>query len=180
MLKKILIGLAVLIALILLVAAFKSPDYRVQRSRTIAAKPEVIFDYFNNHKKFNEWNPWMKMDPAARNTYTGPEAGVGAVASWVGDIVGEGSATITESKPGELIRERMDWKKPMEGTSTVEFTFKPEGGKTTVTWAMYGTNDRFVGKVMSLFMSCEKMCGPEFEKGLADLDKLVTAAPAKP
>lgn len=180
MLKKILIGLAVLIALILLVAAFKSPDYRVQRSRTIAAKPEVIFDYFNNHKKFNEWNPWMKMDPAARNTYTGPEAGVGAVASWAGDIVGEGSATITESKPGELIRERMDWKKPMEGTSTVEFTFKPEGGKTTVTWAMHGTNDRFVGKVMSLFMSCEKMCGPEFEKGLADLDKLVTAAPAKP
>ena len=43
---------------------------------------------------------------------------------------------------------------------------------------MYGENS-FMGKLMSLFMSCEKMCGPEFEKGLADLNKLVTGPPAK-
>jgi uncharacterized protein YndB with AHSA1/START domain len=179
MIKKILLGLVALIALILVVAAFKSPDYRVERSRTIAAKPEALFDYFNNHKKFNEWNPWMKMDPTAKNTYTGPEAGVGAVASWVGNECGEGSATITESQPGELIRERMDWKKPMEGVSTVDFTFKTEGDKTTVTWAMYGKNEGILMKAMSLFMDCESMCGPEFEKGLADLEKLVTSVPAK-
>lgn len=179
MIKKILLGLVAIIALILIVAALKSPDYRVERSRTIAAKPEVLFDYFNNHKKFNEWDPFTKMDPAAKTTYSGPEAGVGAVASWVGEKTGEGSATIIESKPGELIRERMDWKKPMEGTSTVDFTFKPEGDKTTVTWVMYGKNEGLLAKTMSLFMDCESMCGPEFEKGLADLDKLVTSAPTK-
>ena len=54
---------------------------------------------------------------------------------------------------------------------------KAEGDKTKVTWAMYGKNG-FVGKAFSLFMDCEKMCGPEFEKGLADLAK-VAAAPAK-
>ncbi|MCB1209354.1 MAG: SRPBCC family protein [Verrucomicrobiales bacterium] len=178
MIKKILLGLVAIITLILVTAAFKSPDYRVERSRTIAAKPEVLFDYFNNHKKFNEWNPFTKMDPSAKNTYTGPESGVGAVASWVGEKTGEGSATITESKPGELIRERMDWKKPMEGVSTAEFTFKPEGDKTTVTWAMYGKNG-YMGKLMSVFMDCETMCGPMFESGLADLDKLVTNTPVK-
>ncbi|MFZ4596860.1 MAG: SRPBCC family protein [Verrucomicrobiaceae bacterium] len=177
MTKKILLGLVAIIALILGLAALQSPDFRVERSRTIAAKPDVLFDYFNNHKKFNEWNPWLKMDPEAKNTYTGPEAGVGAVASWEGEKVGAGSATITESKPGELIRQRMDWKKPMEGTSTVKFTFKPDGDKTTVTWAMYGRNEHLMCKVMSLFMSCESMCGPEFEKGLADLEKLVIASP---
>jgi len=179
MIKKILLVLVAIIALILVIAAFKSPDYRVERSRTIAARPEVLFDYFNNHKKFNEWNPWIKMDPAARNTYSGPEAGVGAVASWEGEKVGTGSSTIIESRPGELIRERMDWKKPMEGTSTVDFTFKTEGDKTTVTWAMYGKNENLLSKCMSLFMSCESMCGPEFEKGLADLEKLVTSPTAK-
>ncbi len=65
----------------------------------------------------------------------------------------------------------------MEATSTVEFTFKPEGDKTTVTWAMYGKNG-FMGKVVSLFMDCDKMCGPQFEQGLADLAKVVAAAPA--
>ena len=33
---------------------------------------------------------------------------------------------------------------------------------------MYGKNN-FMGKVVSLFMDCDKMCGPQFEKGLADL-----------
>ena len=61
----------------------------------------------------------------------------------------------------------------MEGVSTVEFTFQPEGDKTKVTWAMYGKNG-YMGKLMSLFMDCDSMCGPMFESGFADLDKLVT------
>jgi hypothetical protein len=72
----------------------------------------------------------------------------------------------------------MDWIKPMEGVSTIDFTFKPEGDKTRVTWAMYGPQT-FMGKVMSLFMSCEKICGPMFEQGLADLGKVAAANPAK-
>ncbi|MES2596625.1 MAG: SRPBCC family protein [Verrucomicrobiota bacterium] len=177
MIKKILLGLVAIIAVVLVIPVFKTPHYRVERSLAIAAPPAALFDYVNNHKKFNEWNPFAKMDPQAKMTHSGPEAGVGAVSSWAGELTGEGSATITESKPNELVRERMDWKKPMEGVSTVEFTLKPEGDKTVVTWAMYGENN-YVGKLMSLVMDCEKMCGPEFEKGLTDLSKLVAAKPA--
>ena len=178
MLKKILIGLAAVVAIFLIVAATRPADFRVERSRTIAAPAAALFGQVNDHKKFQKWNPWDKMDPSSKTTYSGADSGVGAVASWVGEMVGEGSATITESKPGELVRQRMDWKKPMEGVSTVDFTFKGEGDKTTVTWAMYGKNN-FMGKVVSMFMDCEKMCGPEFEKGLADLEKVVASAPAK-
>jgi uncharacterized protein YndB with AHSA1/START domain len=181
MLKKILIGLALLVVGIIAVALLKSPDFRVERSLVIAATAEKLFPYFDNHKKFNEWNPWAKMEPEAKNTYTGPDSGVGAVASWDGKKVGKGSATITESKANEHIVERMDWLAPMAGVSIVEFTFNPEGdGKTKVTWAMYGKNENLLAKVMSLFMSCEKMCGPEFEKGLADVAKLVAATPKNP
>lgn len=175
MLKKLLIALAVLVVGIFAAALLKSPDFRVERSLVIAAPAEKLFPYFDNHKKFNEWNPWSKMDPEAKNTYSGPESGVGAVASWDGKMVGKGSATITESKPNERIIERMDWLEPMQGVSTVEFTFKPESeGKTKVTWTMYGTNQGLLSKVMSLVFNCESMCGPEFEKGLADVAKLVT------
>ena len=74
---------------------------------------------------------------------------------------------------------RMDWKRPIEGTSTVDFTFKPQGDKlTVVTWAMYGKNG-FTGKLVSMFMDCDKMCGPQFEKGLADLGTLVAETPKK-
>ncbi len=180
MIKKILHGFVAIIVLFLIVAAMQPEDYRVERSLTIAASPTALFDQVNDHKKFQKWNPWDKMDPESKTTYSGADSGVGAVASWKGEKVGEGSSTITESKPGELVRQRMDWKKPMEGVSTVDFTFKPEGDKTVVTWAMYGKNG-FMGKAFSLFMSTEKMCGPEFEKGLADLAKVVVApAPSNP
>jgi uncharacterized protein YndB with AHSA1/START domain len=175
MIKKILIGLGAVIAAVLITAATRPPNFRVERSATLAASPEALFEHVNNHRKFAVWNPFMKLDPNVKNTYSGPEAGVGAVCSWEGNSdVGAGSCTIIESKPGELVRCRMDWKKPMEGTSTVDFTFKPEGGKTVVTWAMYGKNN-FVGKLVSLFVDCEKMCGPQFEKGLAELGAVAAA-----
>ncbi len=62
----------------------------------------------------------------------------------------------------------------MAGVAYVDFTFKPEGDKTVVTWAMYGTNN-FMGKLVSLFMDCDKICGPQFEAGLTSLGKAVTA-----
>ena len=178
MIKKILLGLVSLVVIVLVVAAMQPSSFRVERSVTIAATSQALFEQVNDHKKFATWNPWEKMDPTSKTIYSGTDSGVGAIASWKGDMVGEGMATITESKPGELVRQRMDWKKPMEGLSTVDFTFKPEGDRTVVTWAMYGENN-FMGKLFSLFMDCESMCGPEFEKGLADLAKVVATVPAK-
>src|ERR1043166_1500955 len=172
MILKILIGVVVVLALFLVVVALRPADFRVERSATLAATPATLFDQVNDHHKFSVWNPFMKLDPNVKTSYSGPDSGVGAVCSWEGNSkIGAGSATIFESKPGELVRQRMDWKRPMEGTSTVEFTFKPAGDKTVVTWAMYGKNV-FMGKLVSLFMDCEKMVGPQFDQGLADLGKV--------
>jgi uncharacterized protein YndB with AHSA1/START domain len=176
MIKKILIGLATIIVIFLIVAATRPGEFQVQRSATLAASPAALFEQVNNHHKFVVWNPFMKLDPNVKNTFSGPESGVGAVCSWDGNSkVGAGSCTITESKPGELVRCRMDWKRPMEGVATVDFTFKPEGDKTVVTWAMYGTNN-YLGKVVSVFMDCDKMVGPQFEQGLTDLGKAAAAS----
>ena len=175
MTTKILISLAVIIAIFLIVVALRPADFRVERSAALSAPPAALFENVNDHHKFAVWNPFLKLDPNVKNTYSGPDSGVGAVCSWDGNKdVGAGSCTIIESKPGELVRSRMDWKRPMEGTATVDFTFKPEGGKTVVTWAMYGKN-KFMGKLMSLFIDCDKMCGPQFEKGLADLGAVAAA-----
>jgi uncharacterized protein YndB with AHSA1/START domain len=177
MITKPLIGFAALIVVLLVLVATRPATFHVERSATLSATPAALFEHVNNHRKFAVWNPFMKLDPQVKNTYGGPESGVGAVCHWEGNRdVGAGSCTIIESKPGELVRCRMDWRRPMEGTSTVDFTFKAAGDQTVVTWAMYGRNN-FMGKVMSLFMDCDKICGPQFEKGLADLGALAAAAP---
>jgi hypothetical protein len=61
--------------------------------------------------------------------------------------------------------------KPMKCDNQIEFSFVPQGGTTHVTWAMSGAQP-YLGKLMSVFINCEKMCGKQFEQGLADLKKL--------
>lgn len=176
MIKKILLSLVVIVVLFLAYAATRPADYHVERSATLAASPSVLFAQVNDHHNFMVWNPFMKLDPNVKVTYSGPTAGVGSTCSWDGNSdIGAGSATITESKPGELVRMRMDWKRPMEGTATTDFTFRPVGDKTVVTWSMYGKNN-YLGKVVSIFLDCDKMCGPPFEQGLANLGQVVAAS----
>ena len=180
MIIKILIGLAAVIAIVLVAAATRPAEFRVERSATLSASPEALFQHVNDHHKFSVWNPFLKLDPNVKNTYTGPASGVGAVCAWNGNKdVGAGSCTIIESKPGELVRCRMDWIRPMKGTATVDFTFKPASDKTVVTWAMYGKNG-FMGKLVSLFINCDKMCGPQFEKGLASLGEVAARSALAP
>lgn len=173
MLKKILIVLVAIVALFLVVVAVQPDSFSVERSALIEATPEELYLQVENHRNFVKWNPFNELDPHVVNRFSGPESGVGAVCSWKGNSkIGAGSSTIIESKPHELVRLRMDWKEPMESTSKVDFTFAEKGGKTLVTWKLYGPQN-FVGKAFSIFMSPEKMCGPMFEKGLADLAKIV-------
>lgn len=173
MILKILAVLAVLVIGFLIFVATRPAAFRYTRSFAIAAPPETLFGFVNDLRKFQEWNPWAKADPECEITYFGPDTGAGASYEWKGNKhVGEGAMTITESRPGELVRARMDFRKPFAATHTAEFTFTPEDdGKTLVTWSLHGDN-KFAGKLMGVFMDCDKMCGSEFEKGLAKLKEI--------
>jgi hypothetical protein len=123
------------------------------------------------------WNPWEKIDPNMKLTYEGPPAGVGASYAWVGNKdVGEGRMTITAARPHESVQFKLEFFKPMTGTSDAEFTFKPQGSQTEVTWSMTGKNN-FIAKAFCLFVNMDRMIGGNFEKGLAELKTIAEAAP---
>jgi hypothetical protein len=175
---KILIGLFVIIAIFVIIVAFQPSHYEVRRSTKISAAPAAVFPQVDTLKNWEAWNPWMKLDPKMKLSYAGPASGPGAVYSWVGNNdVGEGRMTILDSRPNEFVRFKLDFLKPMEGTSNSEFTFKPQGDQTEVTWSMSGENN-FIAKAITLFMSMDKMIGESFEKGLADMKSFVES-PAK-
>ena len=83
--------------------------------------------------------------------------------------------TLTESRPPEFIGFKLEFLTPFKATNTTEFTFKPDGGQTVVTWAMSGKCN-FMAKAFGLFMNCDKMVGGDFEKGLAQMKSLAEAA----
>ena len=179
MLKKILLGLAAVIVIFLIVVALQPADFKISRTAVIPAPPAAVFDQINDFHKWDAWSPWAKLDPNAKNSFDGPLAGVGAKFSWSGNNdVGEGSMKITSNKPGESVVMDLVFTKPFAATNLTEFTLKPEGSGTAVTWSMSGRNN-FIGKAVGLFMNCDKMVGTQFEKGFENL-KAVVASPTKP
>jgi uncharacterized protein YndB with AHSA1/START domain len=179
MLKKILIVLAAILVAFLVVVALQPSEFRVARTATIAAPAAAVFAQVNDFHKWEAWSPWEKIDPALKETFEGPSAGQGAIYRWAGDDkVGEGNMTITESRPDELIQISLEFLKPFESLCSTEFTFKPQGDQTEVTWTMAGRNN-FLAKAMCLFMSMDKMVGGDFEKGLAQLKAVAEAASRK-
>lgn len=173
MLKKIILGLVAVIAMFLGVVALQPSEFRIARSAVVAAPAPAVFAHVNDFHKWEAWSPWAKLDPAAKASFDGPPAGKGAVFRWAGNNeVGEGTMTLTESRPSDLVRIKIDFVKPMAGTSVAEFTFKPQGNQTAVTWAMMGQNN-FLAKAVCMFMDQDKMIGSYFDKGLASLKSVV-------
>jgi len=176
MLIKILIALTVIVVVFVVIVAMQPSEFGVVRSATISAPAPALFAQVNDFHKWEAWNPWGKLDPTMKQAYEGAPAGTGAIYTWSGNNeVGEGRMTITESRPSDLIRIKLEFFKPFAATNTAEFTFKPEGNQTAVTWSMTGNNN-FMAKAVHLFMNMDKMVGGQFEKGLAQMGSVVEAA----
>jgi hypothetical protein len=179
MLMNILIAVIAILAVFAIVIALRPSDFQVARCATIVAPPEAVFPHVNDLHNWEAWSPWLELDPNAKKTYQGPPAGVGASFSWDGNYkVGAGQMTITESRPHELIRFKLDFLRPMKGTNIAEFTFHQDGAQTIVTWSMSGQLN-FVAKIFHLIINCDKMVGSQFEKGLAQLGKVASSLTPK-
>jgi uncharacterized protein YndB with AHSA1/START domain len=178
MLKKIALALLLIVLVFAGYVAMQPSVSTISRSATIAAPPSAVFSHINDLHKWQEWSPWAKLDPNAKATYEGPPSGVGAVFGWAGNReVGEGKMTIVESKPDENVKMKLDFAKPFASTSTVEFLLKPEGAGTNVTWSMTGKR-HFLARAMCILFNADRTVGGMFEKGLANLGSVSTAAPA--
>jgi uncharacterized protein YndB with AHSA1/START domain len=172
-LNEILIGVAVVLAVLVLVVSARPGEFRIERAATMAAAPERVFEQVNDLHKWQAWSPWAKLDPNATETHDGAANGTGAIMSWNGNKkVGAGRMTIVDSKPHELVRLKLEFFRPMRATNIAEFTFRPENGGTSVHWSMTGVNG-FTGKAFCMIVNMDKLIGADFEKGLAGIRAIV-------
>ena len=170
LIRSLLVLLTLLILLVGIAYLITSSEVRVERSLTIQAPPGKIFDQVNHLPTWATWSPWQLRDPEMKTTYEGPESGVGAISRWESETQGSGSQTITESVSPERIVTTLDFG-PM-GTATSDWTFQPEGDATVVTWGMVSHNGHnLVFRLFGLFL--DDMLGPDYEEGLANLQKRV-------
>lgn len=180
MLKKILMGLAVILAAFLVFVATRPAHYHVERSVSISAPTEIVYAQLDDLRKWAAWSPWDKIDPNMKKTYSGPERGVGASYAWQGNSeVGSGKMTIASAEPDKHVAYKLEFFEPMAGTADATMNVEKQSeGVQRVTWGMDGECN-FVSKLFGVFVSMDQMIGSQFESGLTQLKQIAEADAVK-
>jgi uncharacterized protein YndB with AHSA1/START domain len=169
MILKVLLVIAIPIALILLFAATRPNTLRTQRSLWINAPPGKIFALIDDFHNWSRWAPQDREDSTMKRSYSGPASGTGAVSEWQSSgSAGTGRMAIAQSTPPSRIAIQTDFVKPFTAHNVNEFVLEPVGTGTRVTWTMEGSN-LYVMKVMGVFVNMDRMMGKHFETGLENL-----------
>jgi effector-binding domain-containing protein len=175
--KRIGIVLGVLVGIWLILALFAPASVHVERTTTVNAPSNVVYDQVNNFHNWKSWSYWDNIDTVTMNdSFSGPEAGVGAVHYWdsPNDSVGKGKLTITKSDPNTFVETELNF----DGfVSLGGWKIKDTTGGTAVTTYM-DMDSPFLMRPMLLFMNMDEMLGSDFEKSLAGLKRVSEASAA--
>ncbi len=167
--------------LVFVIGLFLPSKAHVERSRTIPAKPTVVFNLINDLNQWPKWSAWHQIDLVMKVDYQNGGVGKGAGYTWTSNHpqVGNGKLEIIESVPFEKITTTMDF--GQGGLAYGNFLLTPEGENTNVVWSIDMNNDNAhflmkpINNIFNLFM--DKMIGPDFEKGLMNLETLAKSIP---
>ena len=87
-----LIGVLIIALLGLIAYVANHPsDFRLERSTTVRAAPERLFDLISDFHRWTAWSPFETIDADLKRPYGGAERGVGATYGWEGRKSGVGS-----------------------------------------------------------------------------------------
>ena len=174
LLKRILIVIVIIIAIPLMLALFTKKEYTIVREVTINKPKAEVFAYLKLLKNQDNFSKWMKIDPAAKKTYTGTDGTIGFMAAWesTNDKLGQGTQTISKIAEGDRIDYDLHFIKPYTAAAAAYLATADAAGQTKVTWGFNGKMP-YPFNVMLLLGNMDKMIGDDLQTGLVNLKALL-------
>lgn len=168
---KVSLGIVVLLAALLVGGGLLLPGtFHLERSTVAQATPDQVYALVASPRQWKQWAVWNQRDPQMQIDYTGPESGAGAGWAWKSKQEGDGRMEMTAVEPGRQVSYALYFP-GFDKPSTGALRFAPESGGTRITWTMDGDmGGNPVWRWMGLAM--DRMVGPDFEAGLANLKTL--------
>lgn len=174
-LKYILFFLLIIVIGTAIYIAVQPNEFDFSRSKIIKAPKAMIYNKVNDFKNWPDFSPWIEKEPHAKLTFGEKTSGVGGNYAWHGEILGEGNMKTTAAETDKSISQRIEFVKPFESQSNINWSFENTNEGTKVTWNMKGKQD-FMTKMYTTFAgSIEENTAPDFERGLFKLDSIVNA-----
>lgn len=163
-LKKIAIIIFIIIAIPLIVALFVSKEFKVSESITINKNSVEVFQYIKFIKNQENYGTWYKMDPNAKQKYSGTDGTVGFVYEWDGETIGTGKQIITKIDENKRIDSDLYFMESKDAAKCYMSVSSQGENKTKVTWAIQGKTP-YPFNLLSLFFDMSK----DFKEGLKNL-----------
>lgn len=170
-LKIIGIVIVSIIAILLIAALFIPKDFAYEKSITINAPVDSVWNNTNSLSALDKWSPWNDHDPVMKKEITGIDGTVGAKQSWISDIAGSGSQTIVKITKPSYFETKLIFTDPYESKGIGFVKLVPEGEGTKVTWGMTGSMP-YPFNFLNIFMDMEKNLGKDWDNGLSKLKEL--------
>lgn len=172
--QKTGLALLILISLYLLSGWFAKSVYQIQRTHTMQAPPNLIFDQVAVLRNWEQWSPWKEKDPGAQFRYEGEDGKAGSILSWSGDQERSGTGQIrieSLTKP-YVLNYVLQFSEPYKLHAKGSFVFTQlEADKTAVKWVDEG-DIPYLMRPLLMFMDIDVMLGPDFERGLFKIDSI--------
>jgi hypothetical protein len=173
---KILKGIAIVLASILIfwlvLAAFISGDCNYEKSISINAPVEKVWQNTNTLKAMDQWSPWNDLDPKMKKDWTGTTGQPGEKVCWESKEAGNGCQ---EVKKADASKKRIDTEikflTPYESEANAYVTVVPEGNGSKATWG-FTSKIPYPFTVMKMFMNMEDAIGKDYQKGLSRLKEM--------
>jgi effector-binding domain-containing protein len=173
-LKKVALLALILFAAFVVTGFLLPTQVHIERSITIERPATMMYELLNGYGHYDKWSPWDRRDPNAKFVISGPDEGVGARISWIGDpyLVGSGWQEIVASRPYERIDFVLDF--DAQGVANTGFLLAPQNGSTRITWFFdsdltesVNLVDSFLARYFGLLF--DRWVGGDYEQGLANL-----------
>jgi hypothetical protein len=175
MIMKILIVIAIIIAIPLVVAIFAKKEYHIEKMVNINRPKKAVFDYIRLLKNQDNFSVWAMMDPQMKKYFQGTDGNPGFVSGWesTNKKVGKGEQQIKKVTEGERIDYEIRFIEPFAGIAQASMeTDSVSQNETRVTW-QFDSRMNYPMNIMLLFMNMDKMVGNDLEKGLINLKKVL-------
>ena len=173
--KKVLIIVAIIIAIPLIVALFVKKEYGIEREIKINKPKQIVFDYIKYLKNQACYSAWAMKDTNSKMTFKGTDGEVGFISAWESKDkdVGVGEQEIIKIVNGERIDSKLRFKKPYEAEDDAYMTtISIDSTTTKVIWGFKGAFP-YPMNIMGLFINMDKEVGGDLEKGLINLRNLL-------
>ncbi len=142
------------------------PKLYVEKSITIQAPVEKVFNTINDFTTWTRWSPWLIMEPEAKVTVSDDKKSY----EWEGKKVGSGEMKISREEKNKSIHIDLTFLTPYKSHAKVWFEIQKEGKGTKVTWFMDSSLPFFMfwmKKMMIAFL------GMDYHRGLEMLKDYV-------